>query len=223
MALRTDREYFMRIAGGADPKKVFARENSFLDFHILDAPKRVLRKLLGRRSRPTRSGVRYAKIPFGIYGGLLFHKQLLDRVGYPDEDFYLYGDDTDFTARITEDGGELFLVSGSRIRDLESSWHVSSLEDKTSRLRKLVNAPEYRIYYAIRNGVFLSVHRWRTRLWVWRVNKVFFMALLHVYMYWIRRMDRWHLVARAVRDGIWGNLGEDKNLRDNSPVEGTLV
>ncbi|MFZ8341019.1 hypothetical protein ACO1LU_14805, partial [Staphylococcus aureus] len=35
------------------------------------------------------------------YSGLIFPVKLLDEVGLPNKDFYLYSDDIDFTLRIT--------------------------------------------------------------------------------------------------------------------------
>jgi GT2 family glycosyltransferase len=207
MALRTDRQYLMRIAGGADPKKVFARENSFLDFHILDAPKRVLWKLLGRRNHPTRSSVKYARIPFGIYGGLLFHKRLLDRVGYPDEDFYLYGDDTDFTARITEDGGELFLVPGSRITDIERSWHVSEDGRKITVFRNLAEAPAYRAYYGVRNSIHFALRHRVDDSFAWNFNRLMYTTILATYMRLTGRFSRARLIREAIRDGLESRMG----------------
>ena len=205
-ALRTDRQYLMRIAAGADPQKVFARENSFLDFHIVDAPRRVFRKLFGRVEARVDPPNRFVRIPYGIYGGLFFHQSLLDRVGYPDEKFYLYGDDSDFTARISEGGGELFLAARSRVDDLETSWHVGHRR-KITVFRNLMEGPDDRVFFTARNSVYFT-KKWRlTNRLVWRINRTVYCGLIRVYMILHGRYERCRLIEQAVRDGYSGRMG----------------
>lgn len=206
LSLRTDRQYLMQIADGADPRKVFARRGSFLDFHILDIPKLMIQKLHRRRIESISHAGSCVRIPFGVYGGLFFHHRLLDFVGYPDESFYLYGDDTEFTARIDREG-DLFLVPSSLIHDLDKSWQVADAEDSGGRLSSLMNAPDFRVYYATRNGVLLSSMMKQNDSLVWHANKVVYMTLLKWYLRSKGRSDRFRLIHKAVAHGCHGRTG----------------
>jgi len=205
LALRTDRPYLVQIAAGADPRRIFPKANSFLDFHAADAPRRVWRKLFRRRPALTTVKSRSVKIPYGVYGGLLFHKTLLDRVGYPDESYFLYGDDYDFTTRIS-DGGAVYLVAGSRIDDLDPSWHVSSTARRVTVFQNLSQAPDFRVYCTVRSNVIFVRRHLLTRPWVWQLNRLAYLAILRAFMWATGRRDRYDLIARAVSDGCSGRL-----------------
>ncbi len=56
--------------------------------------------------------------------GLFFHKDLIEKIGLPDESYFLYVDDFDFTYRITKAGGEIWMVTNSHLHDLESSFYL---------------------------------------------------------------------------------------------------
>jgi GT2 family glycosyltransferase len=113
LSLRKDRKLFLDISTGVPVSKCFRRRSSFLDFHILDLPSIALRRALHRRMTGSGKGAGKAVIPFAPYGGLFFHKSLLDRIGYPNEDFFLYHDDSEFTYRITALGGSIYLIADS--------------------------------------------------------------------------------------------------------------
>jgi GT2 family glycosyltransferase len=56
-------------------------------------------------------------LPVAMYGGLFFHRRLLDRIGYPDPDYFMYCDDFEWTYRITKLGGKIILVDKARIAE----------------------------------------------------------------------------------------------------------
>ena len=66
------------------------------------------------------------------YGGLFFHRSIIDIIGLPDTNYFLYGDDFDFSYRITKKGGKIFLVTQSVIEDLEKSL-TSSIPENAAR------------------------------------------------------------------------------------------
>ncbi|NPU88329.1 MAG: glycosyltransferase [Fervidobacterium sp.] len=67
------------------------------------------------------------KMDFAPYGGLFFKKEIIDVVGFPIEEFYLYADDTEWTYRITRNNGSIFLCINSQIKDLEGNFKKSVL------------------------------------------------------------------------------------------------
>jgi hypothetical protein len=84
---------------------------------------------------------------------LFIHKNLIDNIGFPNEKFYLYGDDTEWTYRITKGGGKIYLILESIIVDLEPFWGINGnfLIDKIQKDKR-------RFYYACRNAAFFEIN-----------------------------------------------------------------
>jgi len=108
------------------PKLVLGLKNSFLGFHIKELHKKIYR-YLKRGFKPINDRVeqeddkKYGIVPVAPYGGLFIHKNILNKIGYPNEDFYLYADDHEWSYRITKNGGKIYLILDSKIDDLELS------------------------------------------------------------------------------------------------------
>jgi len=181
--------------------------NSFLNFHVLDIPaKFAFRK--HRASVKTDTIPTILKVPNAPYGGLLLHYDLLAEIGLPNPDFVLYGDDTEFTYRITAVGGFIGLVPGAVIEDAEASWYAEDGSPKaTSFDAWLVMGSDLRIYYALRNRVFWELrHRTPVSLGYY-VNAMVYLTLLTGYAVAKRKMRRLPLIYTALKDAINGRLG----------------
>ena len=88
------------------------------------------------------------------YGGFFFNKNLIDKIGYPDEKYFLYGDDYDFTIRVSKNGGKIILVEDSVINDLETSFHIKNDKKNTVLKTRYHNTNNLdRIFYSVRNGI----------------------------------------------------------------------
>jgi len=88
------------------------------------------------------------------YGGFFFNKNLIERIGYPDEKYFLYGDDYDFTIRVSKNGGKILLVEDSVINDLETSFHIKNDKRNTFLKTRYHNTSNLdRIFYSVRNGI----------------------------------------------------------------------
>ncbi|WP_199456727.1 glycosyltransferase, partial [Marinobacter sp. bablab_jr003] len=82
------------------------------------------------------------------WGGLFFHKSIIDDVGLPNESFYLYGDDFEYSDRMYDSGKEIFTVYQSRIIDIDSQPNSNGFFSESQS--------ELKVYYAIRNHVYLD-------------------------------------------------------------------
>ena len=92
------------------------------------------------------------------YGGLFFNKRLIDSIGYPDEKYFLYADDYDFTIRISENGGNIKLVKDSVITDLETSFHLKNNKNIAILKTRYHNTDNLdRIFYSVRNGIIFEL------------------------------------------------------------------
>ncbi len=148
------------------------------------------------------------QVPYGPYGGLFFHKDVLTKIGYPDERLFLYADDTEFTFRCGQKG-ELFLIPGSIIEDIDCSWHIKAKE-KNSFTLYLKADSDFRIYYSQRNQVYFERFKWIENHAIYLINKWIYLTTLWLIAQLLGRNQRFSLIYRAIRDGEKENLGKLK-------------
>ncbi len=149
LCYRPDRLIFKEAIEVGDPNMMLGPKNSFLGFHFI---KKIqdLSKFKKTASKNRRS---FGKVSVAPYGGLFFHRSLTDIIGLPDENYFLYGDDYDYSFRITQKGGGIFLVLRSVVEDLEQSFHLKNKNEKFLSSRLIKTNSENRIFYSIRNGI----------------------------------------------------------------------
>jgi GT2 family glycosyltransferase len=134
------------------------------------------------------------------WGGLFFNKGVLDKIGYPNEEFYLYGDDFEFSDRLTDSGYNIFTIFNSRIIDVDIQLNSSGLFSK--------NQPEFKAFYSLRNHVYLD---YRGKLF-----SCFFIAIGLISIGFLTTgfsktfFKRSLLVMKAIANGYSGELGEMK-------------
>ena len=132
---------------------------------------------------------------------------LVGEVGYPDERLVLYHDDTEFTHRFVQRGACLFLVPGSRVRDVELSWaQVKPWRHGFARM--LLSDSDLRLFYNTRNKVYYEVHQRENSRAMLAVNEAIFWVLLYVFSFLHRAPTRRQLVKKAILDGKRAVLGK---------------
>lgn len=208
LALREDRIDLKRVASGINPQNVFTLTNSFLGWHVKDIPKKFIQKINNKYKFIKRvKYVESVKIPFAPYGGLFFHKSLLDIIGYPNPEFYLYCDDYDFTYRLTANNKSIILIPSSRIIDIDKSWFVK--EKHGFIMSFLKTDSDYRIFYSIRNRVFFETRNFIKNKYIYRINKTVLLIILFILSNLVRKKDRYKIILKAIRDGQNGHLGKE--------------
>jgi len=139
-------------------------------------------------------------------GGTFFHKSVLEKIGYPNEDFYLYADDHDFTYRFTKSGGKIFLCSELKLQDIDFTTvgiggvEIGYFDEEFS---------EFKMYYGVRNHTYLSKK--------FIENKILFYGNMSVYLFlYLKKIfktpkklffRRYSLLLKAIKDGLNGKLG----------------
>jgi len=139
-------------------------------------------------------------------GGIFFHKLVLEKVGYPNEDYYLYAEDHDFTYRYIKSGGKIFLCSELRLQDIDftstsdSGKNIGYFDEEFS---------EFKMYYQVRNHTYLSKSFITNRILFYGNMSVYLLLYLRK-IYGIPKklfLKRYSLLIRAIRDGLNGKLG----------------
>ena len=205
LCFRSDRTEYVHACTQGVPVKYIC--NSFLGFHTKDLVRKV-GKVLSLRSTPSHIyPIPLVPVEYAPYGGFFVHRSWIDRIGLPNEQFYLYGDDHEFTSRITKLGGRIYLCHDAQVSDLEVTWshkHMQAFESPVN--------DERRIYYTLRNRVWFEKSRVTSTL-VYTFNALTYLIYLLLLNLVRNRspkavLRRYKIMARAVNDGWFGNLGE---------------
>ena len=189
---------------GIAPSRLTPRHSSYCGFHVVDIPRKIIKRTPARRLLHHTTLPSTIDVGVAAYSGLLFSKKLLQRIGFPREDFVLYCDDYEWTRRITAQGGKVLLVTRAIVMDLQSTWGGSH---GNSLLSFLHGRGDATAYYAMRNEVFFYSTLWRKSRYMYFLNQAIFTSLLWLIGKSTGREARLGLLRKAARDGITGKLG----------------
>jgi GT2 family glycosyltransferase len=214
LSLRKDRQEYSAIANGRNVDS-FADENSFLGFSVIGT----VRRLLGIPPEPVESEYGLIPLPYGPYGGLFLPTCLLPLLGRPRTDYYIYGDDHEFTYRLRRLQIPLLLAPPSVVRDIETSW--SKDQSVTNNRFHSLQVPEaldensaLRFYYSTRNRIHFETE-YRVTNWVeyWlnasiKAFALFCFSTVRSLVLWdFSPLRSLSIALRAVSDGASGRLG----------------
>jgi hypothetical protein len=185
--------------------------DTFFGFHVKDLPhkvwSRLFRPALGSGKASLQAPCKPMRLRTAPYGGMLFHRSLIDRFGFPDSRFVLYVDDTEFSYRISSRGGDLWLDPMARIADIDRSWQVCD-PGTTSFGVWLGNGSAKHVYYTARNWAYFQAHC-REHSWLLGINRIIYITLLWTMAVLNEKRPRFELLAAAIRAGERGALGSE--------------
>ncbi len=184
------------------------KPNNFRGFNLWDRISNKFKKIFINKYLKEKN-ILYPLQPAEVtaMGGLFFHRKIIDKIGYPREEFYLYGEDHEYTYRFTKKGGRIFVCSEAIIEDLDSTY----LSEKKEKLHFFhEDFSEMKLYYSVRNHTYLSK--------LFATNKIFFYGNLIVYSLLLFKyipktpiklfFKRYRLYLRALKDGLSEKLGK---------------
>jgi len=194
------------VAEASTLARLIPHPDSFFGFCIQDIPRKLLKRTSFLRSffrTPIQSSYRLANAP---YSGMLMHTDVLKKYGLPKREMVLYVDDTEFTHRITSQGGVIELVTTAHISDLEASWSVKQLHGSTFKAF-LHGGNDFRAFYSSRNQSYFERHCRKHNKSMRAVNKFVYMFILKAMALRDGKMDRYRLFANGIENGERGQLG----------------
>lgn len=192
------------IAQGVPARFAIQPRSSYFGFHIAQLPYKLWRRLPW--GKPAGTPPARISLPFAPYGGMLAHRSLYQRIGVPLRELVLYADDTEYTRRITEDGGKLYLLTDALIDELELSWNIKAHTRNIYEAFLLGNS-DFRAYYTARNQAWFDTHVWVDSPWLLRLNRMIFLLLLRHIAQRHNTPQRLRLLEQAIRDGESRTLG----------------
>jgi len=203
-ALRKDRPYLVAVANAGNADAMILRPGQVFNFDVRMTMSRTVRKIFRVGSaRP--SAEKIIAIPRAPYGGLLIPRHSYERVGGPNASMVLYADDLEFSERLAAAPGGLLLVADAFVDDAEESWNMNA--KRQSAAARLANAsPDFRLFYSVRNAVYLDFRRGGFSLWL-LINSLFFLATTLSASLMRGRLKNAAVLIFAFIDGVRGHLG----------------
>jgi GT2 family glycosyltransferase len=177
--------------------------NNFCGFNFAETVKRKLSK---NKKNSLINLFPLQPIQVTAMGGSFFHKSVLEKIGYPNEDFYLYADDHDFSYRFVKSGGHIFFCSELKLKDIDST----TISDEGKNIGYFDEEfSEFKMYYQIRNHTYFAKN--------FIENKILFYGNMTIYISLHFKkifktpkklfFRRYSLLLRAINDGLNNRLG----------------
>ncbi|HET7307469.1 MAG TPA: hypothetical protein VFK24_06620 [Gammaproteobacteria bacterium] len=198
LASRPDLPEMVALIDGDAPP--LPRLGSFIGFHIGN--------LFGN---PITEGTLDDGLSMAPYGGLFISRELLSLIGLPNERYFLYCDDIEWTSRISKVGGKIMLARNAIVRDLDPVWNATG-PTNSNLLRRIFYLDQAKAYYEIRNRLYTARTLFPGRRTVYRLNRFIYMSATALICIMFGKMKRWRLISKAVRDAESGLLGRIEDL-----------
>lgn len=203
-SLRVSKNIYSQCINNNNPYLMMGVENSFMGFDLFNYfSKRIRRKKVKSENVNTA----YGRIAFVPYGGMFFDKNLLKNIGYPNDDFYLYEDDKEFCYRVIKNNGNIFIVCGSQITDIDF-WISEQSKKKFLSSSFLDSDQQFRVYYLFRNRTYFDFRNRVNCKLIYFMNMFIFLSKLFLSALIYGELKRFKLICCAVNDGLKGKLGE---------------
>jgi len=194
------------IAAGVDVSRCYPAHSSFLGFHVAEIPHKIWRRLRWGRPSGEAKIPDCVSIPYATYSGLFFHRAVLEIIGTPNEELVLYADDTEFSYRIVQSGGSIWLLTGAPMSELAPSWD-SKAHVRSSFERWLRRGSDFHVFYGSRNRAYFDRKFWLRNTTIYRINRLTYLFLLRLFAWRYQCVERYELFHRAITLGEKGHLG----------------
>lgn len=172
---------------------------------ITDHRKRIIKGWRGHEEKV--SEIEYKKDFFeydlSSFCGITLKKSLIDKIGFPIKDFFIWYDDTEYSLRIRKE---------SSIVNINSIWLNHKTKLVVNNVSEYMSNFNWKRYYGFRNRTFTYL-KYGYRVYIIKYN---LRVIKHIIMLKLRKeVDKkicnynLHMVIRGVVDGVIGKLGKN--------------
>ena len=209
-SFRQNKHVYFKAVQENNPGLVLGKKNIFRSFHIFDLPRSFARRFSKKSSVSRENMIKdHGDVSAYPYGGLFFHKSIINMIGLPDKKYYVYMDDLDFSHRIVQMGGRIILFLNSRITDIDESWNL-----KKFAFVSIAKERDYgRLYYAIRNRVYFEKMNLVDNKLIYFINMIIYSVIVFSVSLFNFRFKNIHTYFTAVRHGFNGKLGVNQDFQ----------
>jgi GT2 family glycosyltransferase len=138
--------------------------------------------------------------------GFFINRVLVDGIGLPDPDYFIYCDDMDYCERAKKKGAHIVLVKDSII------YHPGPKNELIFRIGKhemiYRDIPPWKTYYHSRNKILLARKYFRKKLFLQTIPGIFFRMIICIFMA-KSRLNLLKAYISGVVDGLSGKTGKN--------------
>lgn len=134
----------------------------------------MINKFFPSRFKVSRKSHNIRKLSFAPYSGLVLNVATIKKIGYPQEEMFLYSDDIEYTFRISESGINILQMYNANIRDIAGSWFNS----KTINVHRAYfqgTENNFRALYTYRNEAYLAETIFKKNSLIYNINYFFWL------------------------------------------------
>lgn len=149
-----------------------------------------------------------AAVEFLPFLGLLISKKLVERIGLPDENFFLAADDVDYCFRARKIGANVIVVGSSRLYHPAAESYYLRLP---WRLLWCLKMPPWKRYYDVRNRLFVARNHYGLALY-YRTIPGSILRLIGTILYENQRLTQIKAFWAGMVDGMLRRKGRRHEL-----------
>ncbi len=207
LSYRENKKIYKYAVEKNNPQVIIGRHNIFRSFHLFALGETIQKKMFPINDKNGINNIKYGEVTAAPYGGSFFNKKVLELIGYPDENYYIYGDDYDFSYRIIKQNGKIILVLDSVIKDIEQSWNIQGVA--VYNIVKQRN--QVALYYSIRNRIYLEKKELVTNYFMYSINMIIYSSVVLFLGLILFRFKNIKTYFIALYNGLKGEFGKNKN------------
>lgn len=204
LANRLDQPIYAEAIKSGDPDLFLTRKNNFLGFHLLDTFKVISKIFFKANNKNDEKLLNNEILKVAPYGGMFFHKDLIKTIGLPNQDYFVYADDFDFSHRIVKNSGKIIFVADAFIHDNDESWGA---QENKNPIKRLLTGNSFKVYYYIRNRTFFEIQNLVTSKFIYNINMFIILSAFYLYSFFEKNHNL-KLIKKAIKDGKVGKLGK---------------
>lgn len=139
-----------------------------------------------------------------MFVGFFLDKRIIQRVGFPHNDYFIYFDDYEYADRIIKNGFKIYKVRDSIIDHKDGNSEILMEINVLGKKKIITGMPsaDWKLYYMIRNNILrFSYKDWRKYYNIFVINTKYFLKLL------VFQPKRLNIFFRATMHGIIGKSG----------------
>ncbi|MGK2905864.1 MAG: glycosyltransferase [Desulfuromonadales bacterium] len=180
------------------------QEESVLGLNAFNFFQRHLKKILTSKKKiiDVTGTVDYG---LAAYAGLMFHKLVCDRIGFPESSLILYYDDIEYTNRFLSAGGKIFACTDLGMDDIVENYSSSMMSRPFLGL--ILADHDGKSYYQVRNQIYFEYNFIARYKATFLFNVIVYSALSLIVSVACLKFSRAKVIQTAIYDGIKGNLG----------------
>ncbi len=202
---RVDRKNFNKVFYTQKATDVLPRKNNFMGFHWADMFEKFYERLYKKNPYQDAQASSYVKIPAAPYGGLFFHRALINTIDLPPQEYVLYMDDFAFTLPITTNGGIIYLIGESILEDAEQSTYLP--KHKKWLHHTLFDAKSQYAYYTLRNILYFCKNYLTDNFLVFKINQYSFYIFITLMALIRGQTSKLKVLKDAIQDADNNKMG----------------